>query len=548
MASKNRWAVLCIVLACVVFVVQDGAQSQSAPSGAATGLRQTAYLKASNPEAREHFGCGGSLPGHIGNSIAISGDGNYLAVGAHLESSGAKGINGNQNDNSAYGAGAVYVFLRSGNTWVQQAYVKASNAGMGDNFGLNVSLNTDGTMMAVAAYFESSAATGVNPPQDDDSIPQAGAVYIFTRTGTTWTQQAYLKASNTGRPADPRDPNDWGDGDQFGSAISLSGDGNTLAVAAISEDSRGAGINNTPLEADDSANSSGAVYVFARTGSAWKQEAYIKASNSEGGDLFGYGVGLSDDGNTMIVAGYDEDGSGRTVNAIPDNRENGSGASYLYERAGGVWRQTAYLKGSRTQRVDATGIAVAISGDGNTVASASAEESCLIPGIDPPACDIDTWPPQVGSSSSGAVYVCVRNGNTWREQAFIKASNPDVNDIFGYRIALSRDGSRLLVTAPAEDSKAQGINSPDQMDNSATEAGAAYLFVRNGNTWTQRAYLKGSNTEAFDEFGGGVAISGDGKTLVVGSRWEASTAKGANGNQRDNSAQGAGAAYVFTDN
>jgi FG-GAP repeat len=548
MTRKGRWAVLLIALAGATFADGNVARSQSAaaPAGAAD-VRQVAYVKASNPDAGDHFGCGGSLPGHIGNSISISADGNYMAIGAHLESSAAPGINGNQNDNSLYGSGAVYVYVRSGTSWTQQAYVKASNAGMGDNFGLNVDLNRDGTVMAVAAYFESSAQTGINPPQDDDSIPQAGAVYIFERTGTTWAQRAYLKASNAGRAPVVADPNDWGDGDQFGSSLALSGDGNTLAVGAMSEDSSAAGINNTAFEGDDSANSSGAVYVFSRAGASWKQEAYIKASNSQGGDLFGYGVGLSDDGNTLAVAGYDEDGSGRTVNAIPDNLAAGSGASYVYVRDGGVWRQQAYLKGSRTQRVDATGISIAISGDGNTIASASAEESCLIPGIDPPACDIDSYPPQLGSSSSGAVYVWVRNGNTWREQAFIKATNPDVEDIFGYRIALNGDGSRLLVTAPNEDSNAQGING-GQMDNSATEAGAAYLFARSGDRWTQRAYLKGSNTEAFDEFGGGVAISGDGKTFVVGSRWEGSAARGVNGNQKDNSAQGAGAAYVFIDN
>src|SRR5207237_526584 len=80
-----------------------------------------------------------------------------------------------------------------------QAYVKASNPGVNDHFGSSVALSRDGNTMAVAAHWESSAATGVNGNQNDDSIPQAGAVYVFTRTGTTWTQQAYIKASNTGK-------------------------------------------------------------------------------------------------------------------------------------------------------------------------------------------------------------------------------------------------------------------------------------------------------------------------------------------------------------
>ena len=545
MRGKGRLFVCLLSLAAAWTIAHDQARSQS--PAAPFQIRQTAYLKASNPNANDHFGCGGSLPGHIGNSSAISGDGNIIAIGAHLESSAAKGINGNQNDTSLYSSGAVYVFARQGAGWAQQAYVKASNPGQGDNFGLNVALNGAGTTMAVAAYWESGGAKGINPPQDDDSLPQAGAVYVFTRTGSNWSQQAYLKASNTGRPANPNDPGDWGDGDQFGFSLALSADGNTLAAGAISEDSRASSINNTQFDDDDSAASSGAVYVFARTGGTWTQQAYIKASNSDGGDLFGYGVGLSADGDTLAVVAHDEDGSGRSVNAIPDGRSGGTGAAYVFVRNDGVWTQQAYLKGSRSQRNDAMGISVAISGDGDTVAVATAEESCLIPGVNPPACDIDTFPPHIGGGSAGAVYVWVRNGSNWTEQAFIKSSNPDIEDVFGYRLSLNGDGTTLVVTSPNEDSVAQGING-HQLDNSATEAGAVYLFARAGNSWTQRAYLKGSNTEAFDEFGSSTAISRDGRTIVLGARMEGSAAKGVNADQNDNSAQGAGAVYVFSAN
>ena len=114
------------------------------------------------------------------------------------------GINGNAADNSLYNSGAVYVFVRRGDAWVQQAYVKASNAGQSDLFGMNVALSADGNTMAVAAPWERSAATGINGDQNDDSLPQAGAVYVFTRSGDSWSQQAYVKASNTGRRADER--------------------------------------------------------------------------------------------------------------------------------------------------------------------------------------------------------------------------------------------------------------------------------------------------------------------------------------------------------
>ena len=105
-----------------------------------TQVRQVAYLKAANPDMGDHFACGGSLPGHIGSALAISTDGNTVVVGAPHESSAARGINGNAADNSLYNSGAVYVFVRRGGAWVQQAYVKASNAGQSDLFGMTVSL------------------------------------------------------------------------------------------------------------------------------------------------------------------------------------------------------------------------------------------------------------------------------------------------------------------------------------------------------------------------------------------------------------------------
>src|SRR6185503_718115 len=206
-----------------------------------------AYLKASNSDAFDHFACGGSLPGHIGNALAVSGDGNTIAVGAPHESSAARGINGNQDDNSLYNSGAVYVYVRRGDAWTQQAYLKASNAGQSDQFGLSLSLSRDGNTLAVAAPWEASAATGVNGNQNDDSIPQAGAAYVFTRAGNTWSQHSYIKASNTGR----KGVGDDIEGDKFGFAISLSGDGNTLAVGAVGEDSNATGING--LQTDDSA-------------------------------------------------------------------------------------------------------------------------------------------------------------------------------------------------------------------------------------------------------------------------------------------------------
>ena len=183
---------------------------------------------------------------------------------------------------------------------------------------------------------------------------------------------------------------------------------------------------------------------------------------------------------------------------------------------------------------------VALSDDGNTLLVGSLDEDCAATGVNPPGCDND-WRDDL---SMGAAYVFVRAGGAWSQQAFIKASNTGFNDWFGSRVALSGDGNTAAIGASLEDSSATGINGR-QNDESATEAGAVYLFTRAGTTWRQVAYIKGSNTEAFDEFGSSVALDRSGRTLLVTARGEDSAASGVNGNQADNSVAEAGAAYAF---
>src|SRR5262245_12440628 len=144
---------------------------------------------------------------------------------------------------------------------------------------------------------------------------------------------------------------------------------------------------------------------------------------------------------------------------------------------------------------------------------------------------------------AGAVYVFVRNGTSWTQQAYLKASNTDANDFFGAFVGIS--GDTIVVGANGEGSDATGVNG-NQDNNNAPQSGAAYIFVRNGTTWTQQAYLKASNTDQLDEFGHTVGISGD--TVVVGAHYESSSARGVNGDQTNNNSCFAGAAYVFVRN
>ena len=318
------------------------------------------YIKASNPGVDDQFGGSGVL---LGVSVALSGDGTTLAAGARLEDSAATGIDGDQQDNSGRNAGAAYVFGRAQNgSWQQEAYLKASNAGPGDQFGFAVALSDDGATLAVSANLEDSAATGINGDQDDNSMENSGAVYIFRRGAEGWRQEAYVKASNTGEPED---------GDNFGYVLSLSADGDTLAVGATGEDSASVGVNGYP--SDNSARGAGAVYVFVREDGNWSQQAYLKASNTDATDLFGISLAISDDGNTLVVSALDEDGSSSGVDGPDDNGARGSGAVYVFTRQGAQWQQQSYLKASNAARNDAFSM-VALSGDGNTIGVAAFDE------------------------------------------------------------------------------------------------------------------------------------------------------------------------------
>ena len=165
-----------------------------------------------------------------------------------------------------------------------------------------------------------------------------------------------VKASNTG---------EQDDGDTFGYTIALSDDGDTLAVGAPAEDSRPSGI--TGNQADNSAQGAGAVYVFTRSGATWSQQAYIKSGNPVGadGDLFGYAVGLSADGNTLAVGAFDEGGGAKAINGPEDGRLNGSGAAYVFTRSGPTWSRQAYLKSPTQDRADSMGTWITISSKTN---------------------------------------------------------------------------------------------------------------------------------------------------------------------------------------
>ena len=445
------------------------------------------YIKASNPGRIDQFG----------SAVSLSGDGNTLAVGARLESSSATGINGDQSDNSAEYAGAVYIFTRHVSGWQQQAYLKASNTDYRDFFGSELSLSADGNTLAVGVSDEDSNARGVDGDQSNNSTRSAGAVYVFVRSGESWQQQAYLKASNTDVDAEPTRAHD-----QFGQNISLSSDGNTLAVGARVESSTALGINGDQNNNDDPG--SGAVYVFTRSNSIWQQQAYIKASR-EGGN-FGRSVSLSADGNALAVGA-----------SIANFRGLFSASAvYMFMRSSGIWREQTFIA------LDSRGSPIAsLSGDGNTVAVAA------------------------GTSAS----IFERIGGSWQEQAtFDQYGGSGTLSFETDGISLSADGSTLVLGNRAEGSGQKGLQGFQGVQPQVSDSGAVYVFTRGDGTWLQEVYVKASNASASNQFGASVSLSSNGDTLAVGAIFESGTTAGFNGDQTQLSGSefgGSGAVYLY---
>ena len=340
---------------------------------------------------------------------------------------------------------------------------------------------------------------------------------------------SYLKSSNT-------QINDW-----FGDVLDLSADGNTLAVGAPREDSNATGINGT--QTDNTLADSGAVYVFTKTNNVWQQEAYIKASNTDASDHFGSSVSLSGDGKTLAVGAEKESSNATSIDGdgTNDSAAN-SGAVYVFYKASTSWVQQAYLKSSNSEANDEFGGfgAIDVSENGNTIAVGALKDDSGETGIG-----------GTGSNNTavdaGSAYIFTRSGSTWQQSEYIKASNAGAGDNFG-KLSLSGDGLTLVVSAFNEDSSSTGINSTE--NNSATDAGAMYVFVYDGTNWTQEAYIKASNAEADDEFGGdeSLVISQDGLTIAVAAGGEDSNALGLSDvstEGADNSSQSSSAVYVF---
>jgi hypothetical protein len=471
-------------------------------AAAAPPFAQQAFFKSSNSDPGDRFG----------ESVAISG--NIAAVGAPGEDGSASGVNGAKN-NDGSGRGAVYLFTRTGSTWTETAYLKAGNPPavplINHHFGEAVAIS--GNTLVVGAPGEESNAIGVNGDSTNQGFTAAGAAYVFVLNNGVWTEQAYLKASNTGNQ------------DSFGISVAISGD--TIVVGAVSEDGDAASAHGSYNE---NASESGAAYVYERTGNTWAFTAYLKAPNAEAGDDFGRKVAIS--GDTIVVGAAQEDGSATTVNGVSNNDADLAGAAYVFQRNAGVWTHHSYLKPFNLDADDRFGTSVAIQGD--TILVGAVNEAGNSTGVNGADNDL--------GFVAGAVYEFTRSSGVWSQGDYIKPLHVGAWMSFGTALAI--DGNRLIVSAKGEISAATGVDG-DATDTNAFNSGAAYLFEKSGDDWAQIHYLKASNTALQNEFGQCVAISD--QTALVGTGLDDASSQGVNASQTQdaNVNYNAGAAYVF---
>jgi hypothetical protein len=327
----------------------------------------------------------GAPPAFFGFSVSIDGD--SAIVGAWMQG-GLKG--------------AAYVYTRTGTNWTEEAKLTASDGAPPDEFGYSVSI--DGNYVIIGSY------------NDDGG---RGSAFVYKRTGTTWTQEAKLIASD-GVP-----------GDGFGYTVSINGNS---AIAGAWRDE----------------NLTGAAYVYTRTGTNWIQEAKLTASDGDINDYFGYSVSINDD--SAIVGAR--------------NKEALTGAAYVYTRIGTTWTQEAKLIASDGEPEDQFGLSVSINGN-SAIAGAAGNVN-----------------------KPGAAYVYTRTGTNWTQEVKLVGSDSVIGGGFAWSVSI--DGDSFIAGSPGGDNN----------------NGSAYIFTRTGTNWTEEAKLTASDATPGDFLGLSVSISG----------------------------------------
>jgi hypothetical protein len=418
------------------------------------------YIKADTAGLNDQFGF-----------IAdVSGD--TLMTSAFYEDSSATGINGNQSNDGATSAGAVYLYVPDGSTWKEQAYVKPNDTAAGDFFGARAELEGD-TLVVAALHVDIFNV---------DSSTRPGAVYTFTRSADKWTQVQRMAGSHAQTA------------DGFGSGLAL--DGDTLAVGAYG--------------AATSVARSGLIYIYERSGGQWVERQILQSSmpfsNSGYAAVIALDddlmvVGAADDGQPLPKIGsaevfvrrngmwkflqrlqpstLDENANFGFAAAVRGNRiaigaprthplfstaETPPGEVYVFEVEGDVVKQAALLRAANPRPRDSFGGAVALSDTILAVGALGDSSGARGIGGDSSRTDV---------RESGAVYLFAPTPEGWVSSAYVKPHNPDEGAAFGWAIAM--EGDTLAVTAKLENAGARGID-PDATVGSVTGSGALYVF------------------------------------------------------------------------
>ncbi len=313
--------------------------------------------------------------GSFGYSVALSAEGSTALVGSPAE-------NGN--------VGGVWVFTRSGASWSKQGPKLTGTEEIGrGSFGLSLALSSDGSTALIG---------GDNDNTSEPAEDRLGAAWVFTRSGTTWTQQGPKLTGNGAVPSCC--------GGGFGVSVALSADGNTALVG----------------DADDDGNL-GAAWVFTRSGTTWTEQAEFTGSEMVGGaSYFGDRVALSSDGNTALIGG--------------DTDNDDLGAAWVFTRSGTKWTQQGpKLTGAGESGNGFFGSGVALSAEGNTA---------LITGYGQ-------------NEGIGAAWTFTRSGTSWGEVGEdLTATEANPRRDFGFSVALSSTAETALVGGPYTDDDAGG--------------------------------------------------------------------------------------------
>jgi len=396
------------------------------------------------------------------NKLAAGDGGEHDSFGDSVAVSGdgSTAIIGAESEGEPNGreAGAAYVFSRDGDFWTQEAKLAAGDGNKHHFFGDSVAVSADGSRALIGAW-------GYSDSNGDD----VGSAYVFRRENGSWLQETKLAASD-------------GDGsDLFGAAVGIAGDGTTAIIGARKDQ-------------DPHGEGSGSAYVFSRDGESWTEDAKVTAGDGDEGDQFGNSVSMSRDGSSALVgAHFDADPHGTNA-----------GSAYVFRRADGSWTQAAKFVADDGDSWDNFGRAVSLSGDGATAIVGSSYDEDPI------------------GEGSGSAYAFRRVDGTWTQEAKLTAPDGNPEDEFATSVALSADGSSVIIGTPNDDAP------------NAENTGSAYAFTNENGSWALQARFAAGDGDEADGLGRSVAVSNDGSTALLGAPAD-----------DDPNGEWAGSAYVF---